>query len=74
MHIHWKILFILKNAQGAIKSGSTRKQEKYSNILKDRLDAAFSVAGEAFKKTKFTMKDIDNTMKSVRRKAYGKKE
>jgi hypothetical protein len=40
----------------------------------DRLDAAFRVAGEAFKKTKLTMKDIDNAMKSVRRKAYGKRK
>ena len=39
----------------------------------DRLDAAFKVAGEAFKKTKLTMKDIENAVKSVRRKAYGKK-
>jgi len=37
----------------------------------DRLDAAFKVAGEAFKKTRLTMKDIDNAIKSVRRKAYG---
>ena len=40
----------------------------------DRLDAAFKVAGEVFKKTKLTMKDIDNAVKSVRRKAYGKKK
>ena len=40
----------------------------------DRLDAAFRVAGEVFKKTKLTMKDIDNAVKSVRRKAYGKKK
>jgi hypothetical protein len=39
----------------------------------DRLDAAFKVAGEAFKKNKLTMKDIDKAVKSVRRKAYGKK-
>jgi len=39
----------------------------------DRLDAAFRVAGEAFKKTKLTVKDIDNAVKAVRRKAYGKK-
>jgi len=39
----------------------------------DRLDAAFKVAGEAFKKTKLTMKDIENAVKSVRRKAYEKK-
>lgn len=39
----------------------------------DRLDAAFKVAREALKKTKLTVKDIDNAVKSVRRKAYGKK-
>jgi len=39
----------------------------------DRLDAAFKVAAEAFKKTKLTMKDIDNAVKSVRKKAYEKK-
>ncbi|OGQ46166.1 MAG: hypothetical protein A2W63_00115 [Deltaproteobacteria bacterium RIFCSPLOWO2_02_44_9] len=38
----------------------------------DRLDAAFEVAREAFKKTRLTMKDIDNAVKSVRRKAYEK--
>ncbi len=40
----------------------------------DRLDAAFKVAGEAFKKTTLSMKDVDNAVKKVRRKAYGKKE
>jgi hypothetical protein len=40
----------------------------------DRLDAAFKVALEAFKKTKLTMKDIDKAVKSVRRKAYEKKK
>ncbi|MCL4476420.1 MAG: hypothetical protein M1508_09380 [Nitrospirae bacterium] len=39
----------------------------------DRLDAAFRVAGEAFKKTKLTMKDVENAVKSVRRKVYEKK-
>ncbi len=39
----------------------------------DRLDAAFKIAGEAFKKTKLTMKDIENAVKSVRKKAYEKK-
>ncbi len=39
----------------------------------DRLDAAFKVAAEAFKKTKLTMKDIENAAKSVRIKAYEKK-
>ncbi len=40
----------------------------------ERLDAAFKVAREAFKKTKLTMKDIDNAVKTVRRKTYGKKK
>jgi GH35 family endo-1,4-beta-xylanase len=40
----------------------------------DRLDAAFKVAREAFKKTKLTMKDVDSAVKSVRRKTYGKKK
>jgi len=39
----------------------------------DRLDAAFKVAGEAFKKTVLTMKDVEHTVRSVRRKAYAKK-
>ena len=39
----------------------------------DRLDAAFKVAREAFKGTKLTVRDIDNAVKSARRKAYGKK-
>lgn len=39
----------------------------------DRLDAAFRVAGEAFKKAELTVKDIDRVVKAVRRKAYGKK-
>ena len=40
----------------------------------DRLDAAFKVAREAFKKTKLTVKDIDNAVRSVRRKAYETKK
>jgi len=40
----------------------------------DRLDAALKIAREAFKGTKLTMKDIDNAVKSVRRKACEKKE
>ncbi|TAN44347.1 MAG: hypothetical protein EPN22_07635 [Nitrospirae bacterium] len=39
----------------------------------ERLDAAFKVAKEAFKTTKLTMKDVDNAVKAVRRKAYEKK-
>ena len=40
----------------------------------DRLDAAFEVAREVFRKTHLTMKDIDNAVKLVRRKAYEKKK
>jgi len=40
----------------------------------DRLDAAHKIAREAIKGTKLTMKDINNAVKSVRRKAYEKKE
>jgi GH35 family endo-1,4-beta-xylanase len=40
----------------------------------DRLDAAFKVAGEAFKKSKLTMNDIEKAVKAVRRKAYEKKK
>lgn len=40
----------------------------------DRLDAAFEVARKAFRKTYLTMKDIDNAVKSVRRKTYEKKK
>lgn len=39
----------------------------------DRLDAAFTVARQVFKKTELTMKDIDKAVKSIRRKAYEKK-
>jgi hypothetical protein len=40
----------------------------------DRLDAAFRVAGEAFKKSKLTVRDVENAVKVVRRKAYEKKK
>ena len=38
----------------------------------DRLDAAFRVAREAFKRTKLTMRDIDKAVHLVRRKTYEK--
>jgi len=38
----------------------------------DRLDAAFKVAGEALKKSRLTMKEVDNAVKTVRRKTYAK--
>lgn len=40
----------------------------------DRLNTAFDIARERFKKSKLTMEDIDNAVKSVRRKAYEKKK
>jgi len=40
----------------------------------DLLYAAFKVAREAFKNTRLTIRDIDNGVESVRRKAYGKKK
>jgi hypothetical protein len=39
----------------------------------DRLEASFKIAKEAFKKTKLTMKDIENSVKSIRRKIYEEK-
>lgn len=40
----------------------------------DRLDAAFTIARQVFKKTELTIKDIDKAVKSIRRKAYEKKK
>ncbi len=40
----------------------------------DRLDAAFKVAEEVFKKTRLTVKDINKAVKMIRRKAYENKE
>jgi hypothetical protein len=40
----------------------------------DRLNAALKKAREAFSKTKLTVKDIDNAVKAVRRKAYEEEE
>jgi len=40
----------------------------------DRLDAAFTIARQVFKKTELTMKDIDKAVKSIRRKTYEKKK
>ena len=59
--------------------GAAKKVNPEDYILsvlspEDRLDAAFKVAQEAFKKTKLTVKDIDNAVKSVRRKTYEKKK
>jgi hypothetical protein len=39
----------------------------------DRLEAAFRVAGEAFKKKTLTAKDVEKAVRIVRSKAYAKK-
>jgi len=41
---------------------------------KDRLEAAFKVAGEAFRKKILTTKDVEKAVKIVRSKAYAKKK
>ena len=75
MLYHW-----INTLKGGNKNGSCCKKkvnpEDYIlSVLspEDRLDAAFNVAREALKRTKLTVKDIDNAVKSLRRKAYGKK-
>ena len=40
----------------------------------DRLDAAFKISKEAFKKSKLTIKDIEGSVQKIRRKVYGKKK
>jgi len=40
----------------------------------ERLDAAFRVAEAAFKGTSLTMKDVENAVKTIRRKAYATKK
>jgi hypothetical protein len=40
---------------------------------KDRIDAAFRIAKEAFKKTTLTTRDIENALKSVRKRHAKKK-
>jgi hypothetical protein len=41
---------------------------------KERLDAALKVAAQAFKGSKITVKDVENAVKTVRKKAYEKKK
>jgi hypothetical protein len=40
----------------------------------DRLDPAFQLAREAFRNPSLTLKNIDNAVKTIRRKSYGKKK
>ncbi len=59
--------------------GTARKVRPEDYVLsvlspEDRLDAAFKVAGEAFKKSKLTLQDVENAVRLVRRKAYEKQK
>lgn len=40
----------------------------------ERLDATLRTAGEVFKKTSLTLRDVESAVKTVRRKAYAKKK
>lgn len=40
----------------------------------ERLEAAFKIAKEAFKKTTLTPKDIENAVQTIRRKGYAAKK
>jgi hypothetical protein len=40
----------------------------------ERLGAAFRVAEAAFKGSELTMKDVENAVKTIRRKAYATKK
>ncbi len=52
------------------KSIQCSNESSTEQLPEGRLDAAFRVTGEAFKKSKLTVKDIDNAVKEVRQKAY----
>ena len=61
-----------------MKTTQTRvsPEEYILSILspEERLEAAFAVARQAFRKTNLTVKDVNDAVKSIRRKAYAKKE
>jgi hypothetical protein len=61
---------------GTVTAKKINPEDYILSVLspEDRLDAAFRVAREVFRKTNLTMKDIDNAVKAVRRKAYEKKK
>jgi hypothetical protein len=67
-------------SNGVIRMKPVRKLIDPENYIlsvlspEDRLDAAIKVAREAFKGTKLTMRDIDNAVRLVRRRAYGGKK
>jgi len=51
-------------------SEKTNPEDNILSVLspEDRIEAFFKIANEAFKKTKLTMKDIESSVKSIRRK------
>jgi len=62
-----------------VSKTSTEKIDPENYILavlspEDRLDAAFKIAREAFRKTNLTVKDIEKAVKSIRRKTYEEKK
>lgn len=61
-----------------MKTTQTRvsPEEYILSILspEERLEAALAVARQAFRKTNLTVKDVNDAVKSIRRKAYAKKE
>ncbi len=69
----------LRNEEVEIMKATAQKVNPEDFILsvlspEDRLDAAFKLAGEAFKGSKLTIKDIDNAVKTVRKKVCEKKK
>jgi hypothetical protein len=56
-------------------SAKIRPEEYILSALspEERLDAALRIAREGFRKTKLTLKDIENAVKKIRRMAYEKK-
>jgi len=54
----------------------TAPEEYILSVLtpEERLEAAFRIAKEAFKKTTLTPKDVENAVKTIRRKAYAAKK
>jgi hypothetical protein len=58
-----------------MKTTQTRvSPEEYILSPEERLEAALAVARQAFRKTNLTVKDVNDAVKSIRRKAYAKKE
>ncbi len=57
-------------------AGKISPEEYILSVLtpEQRLEAAFKIAKEAFKKTTLTTKDIENAVKTVRRKEYAAKK